>query len=282
MEISQETPTVLLVDNGSLRPEATLQLRVIAQKLADSIDHDVAPVSLSHADNIPPKLLNKRPAHTFKAFLQKSLDAGQRDFIVLPLFFGVSKAVSQLIPEIINALQKTYTDINVSLADVIFPLPDGEPLLSDILFENIQNTAKEHQLALQNIVLVDHGSPSPKVTAVRNHLTKSIKSCLPAKSSISQAAMERRKEKEYDFNGELLENWLRQKAQSGETQAIVALLFFLPGKHAGKGGDIKTICDRVMKDFPGFKIAITELIGAHPKLLDILQSRYQTVLDNKQ
>jgi len=274
-------PQILLVDNGSLRPEATLQLREIAQKLAGSIGHDVAPVSLNHADNIPPELLNKQPAHTFEAFLQKSLDAGQRDFIVLPLFFGKSKAVSQFIPDIINDLQKNYTDINVSLADVIYPLPDGEPLLRDILIDNIRTTAKRHLLATQNIVLVDHGSPSPQVTEVRNHLTKSIKSCLPINANISQAAMERREGKKYDFNGELLENWLRKKAQSGETQAIVELLFFLPGRHAGKGGDINTICDKVMRDFPGFKVAITELIGNHPKLIDILQARYQAILDEQ-
>jgi len=54
--------------------------------------------------------------------------------------------------------------------------------------------------------------------------------------------MERREGKQYDFNGPLLEQWLEQKVARGEKSAIVALMFFLPGRHAGDGGDIEQIC----------------------------------------
>ena len=55
--------------------------------------------------------------------------------------------------------------------------------------------------------------------------------------------MERREGKEYDFNGELLKSYLLKKAKAGDTQAVVILQFLLAGRHAGRGGDIVTICE---------------------------------------
>ena len=85
--------------------------------------------------------------------------------------------------------------------------------------------------------------------------------------------MERREGEQYDFNGVLLESWLRKKAQSGEKSAVVILLFFLPGRHAGTGGDIVEICEGIMQEYPDFKIAISPLISEHELLMPILHSR---------
>ena len=85
--------------------------------------------------------------------------------------------------------------------------------------------------------------------------------------------MERCEGAEYDFNGGLLENWLQQKAAQGEASAIVVMMFFLPGRHAGKGGDIEQICDRVKQQYTEFAIYTTPLISGHAGLIELLQAR---------
>ncbi len=140
----------------------------------------------------------------------------------------------------------------------------------------------EKNAEIKNVVLVDHGSPIPRVTAVRQHLAESVRMKMVDASynpdALEEAVMERREGKEYDFNGDLLENWLVQKAQQGETQASVILMFFLPGSHAGEGGDIVEICDGVMEQFPAFKVSISPLISEHPKLIAILNKRLTNCL----
>ena len=85
--------------------------------------------------------------------------------------------------------------------------------------------------------------------------------------------MERRQGKEYDFNGELLEDYLSRIAEAGETHATVLLLFLLAGTHAGENGDITQICDAVMNKYPNFKVTISPLIGQNEKLIDCLEQR---------
>lgn len=123
------------------------------------------------------------------------------------------------------------------------------------------------------IMLVDHGSPLPRVTEVRKHLAKTVQDELAADCYLEQAVMERREGKKYDFNGVLLKDWLTHKAEDGETSALVILMFFLAGRHAGEGGDVIEICDSIMKQYPGFQIAISPLITEHSLFLSILKKR---------
>ena len=131
---------------------------------------------------------------------------------------------------------------------------------------------------MNNLVLVDHGSPSPKVTEVRKHLAASVQRQLPDNVLLEQAVMERREDKKYDFNGDLLKDWLLKKVADGETSAVVILMFFLPGRHAGEGGDIVEICQSVMDEHPGFSISISPLISEHPAFISILEKRLKDVL----
>lgn len=266
---------ILLVDNGSVRANATRQLREVSKTLSNKINQHVYPVSFKHANRIPASEIDNQPAQVFYDFMHDQLSTGERDFILLPLFFGNSKALTSYVPEQVRLLEDKFGHFNLTVKDVIFPLPGGEPLLTDIIFDHIINTAEQNQLPLDNVVLVDHGSPIPRVTAVRKKLAESVQQKLGNKILLNQAVMERREGKQYDFNGDLLEDWLSKLAASGEKSAIVALLFFLPGRHAGEGGDIVEICESVMDKFPGFKVSISPLISEHPQLLSILQSRLQ-------
>lgn len=264
---------ILLVDNGSSKANATLQLRQLATNLSKQSKYNIHPVSLQHANKIPPELINNQPANVFIDFMSEKLKQGERNFILLPLFFGNSKALTTFVPEQCEILKETYGDFSLEISEVIYPLPEGELLLTEIILDHINSTAAQYSLPLKNIALVDHGSPTPRVTAVREHLVKSIQQKLPADIKLEQAVMERREGKEYDFNGDLLKDWLINKAESGERHAIIALLFFLAGRHAGEGGDIEDICQDVMNLYPNFTIAISPLISEHDTLLSILHSR---------
>ncbi len=284
------SPIILLVDNGSIKTNATLQLKKIAKQLSERVHQKINPVSLQHADVV------------LASFLREQLEQGHRDFIILPLFFGNRRVLTKFIPDVQAELEEAFGSFKLKIADTLFPLPQSDTRLADIIFDNIQIVAQrssfskhssaepiEHTppllhddvkvggcASLKNIVLVDHGSPSPQITAVRNAVADHLQAKL-GNVKLEQAVMERREGKQYDFNGELLEDWLMAKAEQGmsgeESSAIVALLFSLPGRHAGEGGDIATICESVMQRYPNFKIGISPLVGEHPLLLEILADR---------
>lgn len=266
-------PVYLVIDNGSKKPEATLRLREVAAKLSAVAGKTVHAVSLQHADAIEPHQLNNIPANTFYSFLQQQLKQGHREFVVLPLFFGMSRALSSFIPEQVSLLEKEFGPFTVKLADVIFPLPGGEERLAKILHDHIKVMMSHDNVNHQKLVLVDHGSPAPKITEVRKQLAIKLSTLLGDNVVVDQACMEKRAGPEYDFNGDLLEDYLKKQAEKGNNNIIIAMLFFLPGRHAGECGDIQEICDNVASDYPELQIRITPLINEHELLISILHDR---------
>lgn len=265
--------SILLIDNGSTRPDATRQLRRLASELSERTGTTVHPVSLQHADAIDPEELDGMPAQVFRQFLAEELETGERSFLLLPLFFGVSRALTSFVPDTVGELQSAYPDVEYSLGEVLYPLPQGEPKLVHILRDHAVQTAHRHGLPLANLVLVDHGSPVARVTRVRNHLAAELRQRLGESVSLSEAAMERREGPEYDFNGPLLKDSLEGLAADGHKSAIVIMQFLLPGRHAGPGGDVVDICQQVMEQHPGFDVRITPLISEHPAFVDLLADR---------
>jgi len=272
-------PAVLLVDNGSTRPEATLNLRRLATQLTDRTGQVIQPVSLMHSDKIPASELHNQPAQILEPFLKDQLEQGARNFIVIPLFFGKSRALTRFIPDHIEALQKEFGPFSLTVADELCPLPAGEPRLSKILYDNVSRISTENHCHADQVILVDHGSPIPEVTAVRQHIAEQLQELLGSDIPLSQAVMERRQGSEYDFNGNLLEDVLRELAQDKASQtAILAMMFFSPGRHAGPGGDIEEIYRRVEIEHPGIQVHPSPLIAEHPLLIDILQSRLEAAV----
>jgi len=265
--------SILLIDNGSKRAAATQQLRQLATALTERTGETVHPVSLQHADAIDPRELDGTPAQVFKPFLRTRLEAGERKFFLLPLFFGVSRALTSFVPDSVRELESEYGEFQYSLGEVLCPLPQGEPKLVQILHDHAVQTASQHGLPLANLVLVDHGSPVARVTQVRNHLAAQLRQQLDASVTLSEAAMERREGPEYDFNGPLLSDWLEALAAEGHRSAIVIMQFLLPGRHAGPGGDVLDICQQVMNRYPDLRVQITPLISEHPAFVDLLAER---------
>lgn len=266
-------PTLLLVDNGSKKAEATLCLRELAIKLGVQTGKHIHAVSLQHADAIDKTEINDLPAETFHHFLLQHLQQGEREFIVIPLFFGESRALTSFIPQQVTELEKEFGSFKFKVADVIYPINKGEPRLADILYDQIQSISNNNNLQTDTVVIVDHGSPVPEITEVRKQVAKRLQTLLGSSFLLEQAVMERREGSDYDFNGELLENLLSEQAKQGVKSIIVAMMFFLPGRHAGECGDVEKICERVIKKFPEIAVTITPLINEHETLVAILQDR---------
>jgi sirohydrochlorin ferrochelatase len=271
--------TILLVDNGSKRAAATLQLRKLANALADRLMQPVYPVSLQHADAIDDAELAGEPALMFTDFVDRQLQQGKREFVVLPLFFGNSRALTSFIPQQTEQLTASHGPFDLHIAETLYPLPHGDPKLAEILYDHVIETIEVTDREISHVVLVEHGSPLPEVNQVRRDVADLLQGMLQAKDNyvLEQAVMERRKGEQYDFNGDMLEHWLINKAEQGIYHVVVAMLFVLPGRHAGEGGDIVTICEDVMRQYPQMHIAITPLVSEHDRLVDMLEARLRAI-----
>jgi sirohydrochlorin ferrochelatase len=247
----------------------------------------VHPVSLLHSDRVPASELGGEPAATFVSFMTEQVERGRRNFIVVPLFFGPSRAVTKYIPEQVDALLSRSPssasgrqEVVVRVADILWKQPEGEPRLVDILSQSVAQVIRDSGLEMPRVVLVDHGSPLPAVTAVKNAIGAGMRSRFKPKLDVVEAVMERRSGAEYDFNGPLLKDVLidLSKHAAESLDVVLAMLFLSPGRHAGAGGDIAEICAEAQRTTPGLRIMPTPLVGEHPLLIDILHDRLKEML----
>ncbi|WP_442890990.1 sirohydrochlorin chelatase [Congregicoccus parvus] len=274
---SRHVPT-LLVDNGSLRPDSVLALRALAAAASIRTGTEIEPVSLLHSSAIPAEKLDGRRAPILEPELRARCAAGNRRFRVLPLFFGPSAALTDYIPERVAHLQETFPDLRVDLARPIVDADDaGDDRIARALAERVCETRAKHELTRPHVVLVDHGSPRPGVARVRDHVARQLACVLgEAATSVTAASMERREGEAYAFNEPLLARALEALAVAdARAEIVVALMFFSPGRHAGAGGDIAEICADVVGRFPDLRVRITDVLGAHPGLIDVLTDRWR-------
>lgn len=268
-------PIVFLVDNGSLRPQATLGLRCLAEGLTRRTALRVQAVSLLHSHKIAADKLNGTPATIVKRRLRECLRAGHREFICLPLFLGPSLAITDYLPQVVDELSGEYPDLKVRIASVLagedYDIPD--PRIAQMLADQVR--------ALQpspttKVALVDHGSPIIEVNRVRNAVARQLTSELDV-SSVLPCSMERREGSAYAFNDPLLEK-LGSVDDFAGGGLILAMFFLLPGRHAGEGGDVAEICEGLIAEGTFEQIQNTPLLGEHPMLLEILEDRLQEAM----
>jgi sirohydrochlorin ferrochelatase len=270
---------VLLMDNGSLAAAATLRLREIATVLAQKIGRPVAPVSLLHSSGVPIEQLGGVPAEIFVPALSRRLDQGVGEFVVVPLFFGPSAALTDFLPASVAQLRQKHPQLAIRLAPPLFGADDDR--LARILADQVRATAaKSGGRAGGPVALVDHGSPARAVTEVRNRLAAQLSALLGAEFPVAPASMERRAGLEFDFAGPLLAEVLRRPGWSAG-EVVVALQFFLPGRHAGPGGDVEKICREAETALPGLRTRLTPLVGDHPLLIEILADRWRSGLASR-
>jgi len=278
---------IVLIDNGSKRPAATKNLRRLAAEMSRRAGEHVHPVSLLHSSAIAPTDLDGQPAETIEAFLKRQVQQGERSFSIVPLFFGPSRAIEQSLPTILADIEADYGPLDSRVAPVLCPLPKGEARLVDILEDQTREAMARHDLRPSQVILVDHGSPVPQVTAVRHWLAAGLSRRFANELRVTEAVMERRQGRQYDFNGQLLEEALatatplevpehpRAQPLGGDVQTdvVLAMQFISPGRHAGPGGDIGDIVETAMGRYPGLRAVESRLISDHPLFTEILYDR---------
>jgi len=275
---------LVLLDNGSRRPAATLNLRRLARHLSERLGTEVHAVSAQHSSQIPADRLDGVPAWTLEPFLRARVAGGTRGFGILPLFFGPSRAIGAFVPEVAGRVAAELGGFEVRVADVLCPLPGGEPRLAEIVADNVRAALADPAPEAAEVILVDHGSPLPAVTAVRHWLAGALGEQLGAAPAgqtavagrVAEAVMERREGAEYDFNGRLLSEVLQDQgaaARGARRTVVLAMQFISPGRHAGPGGDIADIVAAARAAHPGLDVRVTPLIGEHPLFVDILADR---------
>lgn len=270
-------PVVFLIDNGSLRPGATRWLRCLADGLASRTMLPVEAVSLLHSHKVPPEKLDGRAATIVRRRLRECIEAGNRDFIFLPLFLGPSLAITDYLPQLIQEGRELAPDLNARVADVLSgPDPDNpDSRLAQMLADQVKalNPSPETRVAL-----VDHGTPAAPVNRVRNAVARQLSGILAdTVSNVQPCSMERRDGNAYAFNDPLLESLGELPGFAGE-RLILAMFFLLPGRHAGEGGDVAEIYEALIAGNAFQKIETTPLLGEHPGLFSILEDRLRAVV----
>ncbi|MEQ6885375.1 cobalamin biosynthesis protein CbiX [Salicola sp. Rm-C-2C1-2] len=274
---------VFLVDNGSLRPGATLNLRRVASALGDHTGMAVEARSLLHSNKVPAEQLDGVPASTLGPASAWRAEEGVTDMVILPFFFGPSRALNGYLPERLGEMQAENPQVRVRIASPLVDLQAPTDLrLARLLRDGVEEQLQQLPAGTKpTVILADHGSPIPDVTAVRNALAGQMAALLEDRvRSVTPASMERREGDEYRFNEPLLENLLDEPGFN-QGPVIVSMLFLSPGKHAGEGGDVVTICQDAEARNPGLATHITRLAGEHDGVLEILSDRLDQAIDGE-
>lgn len=265
--------TCFLLDNGSLRAASTLNLREVSRRLTLETGQVVEPVSLLHSSKVDVADLEGKEAETFGPALRRKLAQGETDFLVLPLFFGPSLALTDYLPKRIAAIRQAHSAFEVHVTPCLFQEKEGTDLrLAEILRQRVEEVMRPGDPP-PSVILVDHGSPAPAVTAVRNFIAGQLSVVLQGRiSRLAAASMERREGDEYRFADPLLESVLSQDGFN-RGRVVIAMMFLSPGRHAGEEGDVAQICRRAEGANPGLQTVMTGLVGNHPGLIPILADR---------
>lgn len=102
--------TIALIDNGSLEPAATRNLRAVAQELSASVGERVHPISWKHSDRIALSALDgDAPGTTLAPFIRAQLARGERQF-VLPPFINAQGAIGSALRTELEALQRAHAN----------------------------------------------------------------------------------------------------------------------------------------------------------------------------
>jgi hypothetical protein len=262
---------IALIDNGSLEPAATLNLRRVAAALSANVGVPVHPVSWKHSDRIAPADLDGTPAATLKPWMSAQLAAGERDFVFLPFFISPQGAIGSSLRDDLEKLQSPAAPFRSVFTTSLASAEVIPTIIADRIRQQI------HTAGLTNppVIVVDHGGPSPASAALRDQIAAQVRTLLgPAIGPLVAASMEG---EEHPHNLPLLADQLC-KAGFDTGDVVIALLFLSPGRHAGAGGDIAQICAAATSAQPSLRCHPTELIGSHPLALETLIHAFRSTL----
>ena len=269
---------VVLLDNGSVNPDSVLAARKLAAEFAEAIGEPIDVVSVAHSDRVPVEELDGVPAQTWEHYLANSADVGIRELRVVPLFFGPSFALRKA-KKAAAALKRHEQGLRVRWSDSLVSVDGEDDILTEILADNTLQVvnAMDSGKPLPRILMVDHGSPVPEVTKIRDLSGTRLAEALGQRvEKVVACSMERREGEAYDFNEPTLESAIENAKGEGVTSLILSYLFLFPGRHAGPGGDIDQIC-QAQGWGPSSGLLKTNLVGESPRLPELLQARLEAL-----
>lgn len=280
--------TIALIDNGSLEPAATRNLRAVALELSASIDEIVHPVSWKHSDRIALSTLDgDAPGTTLAPFIRAQLARGERQFVFVPFFISAQGAIGSALRSELEALQREHAATPFEFTFTRGLAEAG--VIPQIVAARVRETIDAASLERPPVIVVDHGGPSPASAALRNRLAEDVRALLGVEAaSVTAASMEGG---EHPHNHPLLAESLAALATAehaasasprahGSLNVVVALLFLSPGRHAGAGGDIAQICGAAETAHPSLLCDLTDLVGTHPLAATALVAALRDTLDN--
>ena len=166
---------ILLVDNGSYKPEAVLNLRNVAKKLSLKSSKVINPVSLLHSNKISDSKLNNIPADVFEPYVSEKVKNGTNEFLILPLFFGRSAAIYEYLPQRMEDIQQECGQFDLKIAPPLVDLDDANnDDVAQILADLVREEISYNKLDFPSVTLVDHGTPRIKVNEVRNFIAEQL------------------------------------------------------------------------------------------------------------
>lgn len=275
--------TVALIDNGSLVPAATRNLRVVATELSVIIETTVHAVSWKHSDRIPLAALDgDLPGTTLAPFVRSQLALGERHFVFAPFFISAQGAIGSALRRDLEKLQQEHAETPFAFAFTTGLADAG--VIAQIVAARVRETIGGASLDPPPVLVVDHGGPSPASAALRDRLTGEVRALLgSAVVSVTAASMEGGA---HAHNHPLLAEALvalsapPSSPKPARTDVVVALLFLSPGRHAGPGGDIAQICGAAEDSSPSLCCHLTDLVGTHPLAAPALAAALQNALSN--
>ncbi len=273
--------TVALIDNGSLEPAATLNLRAVAAALSASVDVPVHPVSWKHSDRIPlAALAGDAPGTTLAPFVRAQLAAGERHFVFVPFFVSAQGAIGSALRTDLERLQCEQASTGLPEFTFAFTTSLADSgAIAKIVAARVRETISVAALERPPVIVVDHGGPSPASAALRNRVADDVRTLLGAEiAALAAASMEGAA---HAHNHPLLAAQLRA-AGFDHGDVIVALLFLSPGRHAGPGGDIAQLCGAAETAAPALRCHLTDLVGPHPLAATTLGAALRATLSTLQ
>ena len=231
----------LLVDNGSLRPDAVLNLRSVAARLSERVGEQIDPVSLLHSSKIDPALLGGRTGPNLGT-LHQSPSCRRRAHLHLAalLLFGPTGAIQTYLPERLASLRTRFGDFSLMRAPFLFDEAVATDALAQIVAENVRrDPSGEGPHPRTRDSRSTTVRPLPSVTYVRNFVAGQLS--LPPQRLPG--------EHRGSFHGTpgrrpvcLQRPTSRTPARSNPAynrgDVIIAMLFLSPGRHAGPEGDV--------------------------------------------
>jgi sirohydrochlorin ferrochelatase len=267
---------VALIDNGSLEPAATRNLRAVAAALSAEAEVMVHAVSWKHSDRIPiDSLGGEEPGVTLATFIRTQLAAGRRQFVFVPFFISAQGAIGSALRGDLEKLRREHSATPFEFTFTT-SLADGN-VIARIAAARVRDTMATAALRHPSVIVVDHGGPSPASAMLRNELATEIRALLgPEIAALAAASMEGAT---HAHNRPLLAEQLRAPGFA-VGDVVISPLFLSPGKHAGRDGDIAQICRAADAANPARRCHRTELIGTHPLAVKALAAALRTTLSN--